>query len=324
MIWQRGLSRGHQARVRALLQSRSMHAKLSPSTIVLLTLPPIFWAGNAVVGRLVAPLVSPMTLNLLRWAIAFALLLPLAAPVLRRGSALWPSWRRFALLGLLSIGGYNALLYLSLNTSTPLNVTLVGSSTPVWMLLIGRLFFGMRISGRQWLGALLSICGVMLVLSRGQLEVLLQVRLVPGDIYMLLAAAAWAYYSWMLAHPTTEPTEIRRNWSAFLLAQIAFGLVWSSLSAGVEWSLGLGRLEMSWALALALLFIATAPAVLAYRAYGAGVARAGPAVAGFFVNLVPLFTAVLSVAFLGELPHLYHALAFVLIVGGIAVSSSRR
>ncbi|PKO61448.1 MAG: EamA family transporter [Betaproteobacteria bacterium HGW-Betaproteobacteria-18] len=301
-----------------------MHAKLSPSTIFLLTLPPILWAGNAVVGRLVAPLISPMTLNLLRWAIAFALLLSLAAPVLRRGSALWPSWKRFAGLSLLSIGGYNALLYLSLNTSTPINVTLVGSITPVWMLLIGRVFFGMHISGKQWLGAALSISGVLLVLSRGQLEVLLQVRLVSGDLYILLASAAWAYYSWMLAHPTTEPPGIKRDWAAFLLAQIAFGLVWSGLFAGAEWSLGLGRLQWSWGLASALLFIAIGPALLAYRAYGAGVARAGPSVAGFFVNLTPLFTAVLSSAFLGDMPHLYHVLAFVLIVGGIGVSSSRR
>ncbi len=301
-----------------------MHAKLSPSTILLLTLPPILWSGNAVVGRLVAPLVSPMTLNLLRWAIAFVLLLPLAAPVLRRGSAMWPSWQRFAVLGLLSIGGYNALLYLALNTSTPINVTLVGASTPVWMLLMGRMFFGIRITGKQWLGALMSISGVLLVLSRGQLDVLLQVRLVPGDVYILLASAAWAYYSWMLAHPTTEPPGIKRDWSAFLLAQIAFGLIWSALFTGAEWSLGLGRLELSWGLALALLFIAIGPALLAYRAYGAGVARAGPSVAGFFINLTPLFTAVLSAAFLGELPHLYHALAFVLIVGGIWVSASRR
>ncbi len=301
-----------------------MHAKLSPSTIFLLTLPPIFWAGNAVVGRLVAPLISPMTLNLLRWAIAFVLLLPLAAPVLRRGSALWPSWQRFTGLSLLSIGGYNALLYLSLNTTTPINVTLVGASVPVWMLLIGRIFFGVPISGRQWLGTLLSISGVMLVLSRGQLDVLLQVSLVAGDLYMLLASAAWAYYSWMLAHPTTEPPGIKRDWSAFLLAQIAFGLVWSGLFAGAEWSLGLGRMDWHWTTMLALLCIAIFPALLAYRAYGAGVARAGPAVAGFFVNLTPLFTAVLSSIFLGELPGLYHALAFVLIVGGIAVSSSRR
>ena len=303
--------------------SQAMHHKLDPTAALLLTLPPLLWAGNAVVGRMIAPQVSPITLNLLRWGLAFALLLPLAWPVLRPGSALWASWRRFASLSLLAIGGYNALLYLALNTSTPINVTLVGSITPVWMLLIGRMFFGIPISGRQWLGAALSIVGVLLVLSRGQLEVLLQVRLVAGDLYILLASGAWAYYSWMLARPTSEPPEIRRDWSAFLLAQIAFGLVWSSLFASAEWAAGLGRLDWSWPLVAACLFIAAGPAVLAYRAWGAGITRAGPSVAGFFQNLTPLFTALLSSAFLGEVPHLYHALAFVLIVGGIAVSSRR-
>jgi drug/metabolite transporter (DMT)-like permease len=298
--------------------------KVTLKAAVLLTIPPLLWAGNAVVGRVVAPLVSPMTLNLIRWALAFVLLLPLAAPVLRAKSPLWPSWRRFAMLAILAVGGYNALLYLSLNTSTPINVTLVGSITPVWMLLIGRIFFGTPISAKQWVGAALSIAGVMLVLSRGQLDVLLQVRLVAGDLYMLLASAAWAYYSWMLAHPTTEPPSIRQDWSAFLLAQIVFGLVWSSLFAGTEWALGLGRFALSWPLVGALLFIALGPALLAYRAWGAGVARAGPSVAGFFINLTPLFTAVLSSAFLGEAPHAYHAVAFLLIVGGIAVSSTRR
>ena len=298
--------------------------RISAKAAVLLTIPPLLWAGNAVLGRVIAPMVSPMTLNLLRWAIAFVLLLPLAAPVLHRRSALWASWRRFAALSILAVGGYNALLYLSLNTSTPINVTLVGSITPVWMLLIGRIFFGTPISAKQWLGAALSIVGVMLVLSRGQLEVLMQVHLVAGDLYMLLASAAWAYYSWMLAHPTTEPPSIRQDWSAFLLAQIAFGLVWSSLFAGGEWALGLGRLTLSWPLAAALLFIAAGPAMLAYRAWGAGISRAGPSAAGFFINLTPLFTAVLSSAFLGEVPHGYHALAFVLIIGGIAVSSNRR
>ena len=300
------------------------HPAITLRAAMLLTLPPSLWAANAVIGRLIAPMASPMTLNLLRWAIAFVLLLPLAAPVLRRSSPLWPSWRRFAGLSLLAIGGYNALLYMALNTSTPINVTLVGSITPVWMLLIGRISYGIRISGKQWLGAALSISGVMLVLSRGDLTSLLQVRLVAGDLYILLASGAWAYYSWMLAHPTSEPPEIKRDWSAFLLAQIAFGLVWSALSAGGEWALGFGRLQWSWPLVAALLFIAVGPALVAYRAWAAGVACTGPAVAGFFVNLIPLFTALLSSAFLGEVPHLYHALAFVMIVGGIAVSSSRR
>ena len=169
----------------------------------------------------------------------------------------------------------------------------------------------------------MSITGVLVVLSRGQLDMLLQVKLVPGDFYMLLASAAWAYYSWMLAHPTSEPSSIRSNWAEFLMAQIALGLIWAGLFAGGEWALGFGRLTLSWPLAAALLFIAVGPALLAYRAWGAGVARAGPTVAGFFINLTPLFTAVLSCLFLGEIPHLYHALAFVLIAGGIVVSSRR-
>ena len=299
------------------------HPKITPTAAALLTLATLLWAGNAVVGRLIAGMVSPMTLNLIRWVLAFALLLPMAAPVLRPGSPLWGSWRRFLLLSLLAIGAYNALLYLALNTSTPINVTLVGSTTPVWMLLIGRIFFGFVISRRQWLGALLSSGGVAVVLSRGDWNQLLGLRLVPGDLYMLLASAAWAYYSWMLAHPTTEPADIRRNWSAFLLAQIGFGLLWSSGSAAAEWAMGLGRLHLSWPLAGALLFIACGPAVLAYRSWGAGVGRAGPSAAGFFVNLTPLFTALLSSIFLGEAPHLYHATAFALIVGGILVSSRR-
>ncbi len=300
-----------------------MQPKLTPAAALLLTLPPLLWAGNAVVGRLISDLVSPMTLNFLRWALAFTLLLPLAGAVLRPSSLLWPNWRRFALLGLFSVGVYNALLYLALATSTPLNVTLVGSSMPVWMLLIGRLFFGVVISRRQLMGAMLSIIGVLVVLSRGQLAVLLQVRLVPGDLYVLMASAGWAYYSWMLVRPTTEPSAIRSSWSAFLMGQMVFGLAWSALFAGGEWTLGLGHIQLGWPLATALAFIAVGPALIAYRAWGAGVGRAGPAVAGFFTNLTPLFTALLSTAFLGEAPRLYHVAAFALIVGGIVVSSRR-
>lgn len=300
-----------------------MQPKLTPGAALLLTLPPLLWAGNAVTGRLISTLVSPMMLNLLRWLLAFALLLPLAGHVLRANSLLWPNWRRFSMLGLLSVGAYNALLYLSLNTSTPINVTLVGSSTPVWMLLIGRLFFGTAITGRQLVSAALSISGVLLVICHGRLEVLLQLRLVPGDLYMLIASAAWAYYSWMLAYPSSEPRGIRSDWSAFLLAQVAFGLVWSALFSAGEWALDKTHIQWGWSLAAALVFIAVGPALLAYRAWAAGVGRAGPAAAGFFSNLTPLFTALLSIVFLGELPQPYHVGAFALIVGGIVVSSRR-
>ena len=298
-----------------------MTPRLTSAAAALLIIPPLLWAGNAVVGRMVSPLISPMTLNLLRWTLAFVLLLPFAGQVLRRDSPLWSQWRRFAFLALLSTSGYNALLYLALNTSTPINVTLVGASTPGWMLLIGRFFFGTPVSVRQAIGAVLSIGGVVLVLCRGQWELLLGLHLVAGDLYVLLASMGWAYYSWMLANPTPESASLRADWAVFLQGQIVFGLGWSLLFASAEWTLTDARLQWSWPLLGALLFIAVGPAVLAYRAWGAGVARAGPAAAGFFINLTPLFTALLSLAFLGEAPQIFHALAFGLIVSGIVLSS---
>lgn len=299
-----------------------MTQRLTPRAAVLLTLPPLLWAGNAIVGRLVHDLVPPVLLNFLRWAIAFCILLPLAGPVFRRGSGLWQHWRRFAVLGLLGIGMYNALQYLALQSSTPINVTLVASGMPVWMMLTGRLFFGVPASGRQMAGALLSIAGVVLVLARGEWAHLRELRLVAGDLFMILATIAWSFYSWLLLR-TTEPAGLRANWASFLLAQVAFGVLWSGGFAAGEWALGGAAVQWGWPLAAALAYVAVGPAVIAFRCWGAGVQLAGPGIGAFFVNLTPLFTALMSAAILGEPPHFYHMVAFALIVGGIVVSARR-
>ena len=312
-----------------------MNQRLTLPTAMLLTVPPLLWAGNAVVGRAVADLIPPMALNFLRWVIAFAILLPLTWRVLQSQSSVWKNWRRYALLGLLGVGCYNALMYLALHTSTPLNVTLVGASMPLWMLTTGALFFGQRISRRQVAGAVLSMAGVLVVLSRGQLAWLANIHFVPGDFYMVLASISWAFYSWHLFQPAERPPkdapEIRSDWTAFLMAQMVFGLGWSGALAGGEWALTYANanthasayISWGWPLIAALAYVAMGPAILAYRCYGLGVQRAGPAIAGFFSNLTPLIAAVLSAMFLGELPHLYHAAAFVLIAGGIVVSASK-
>jgi drug/metabolite transporter (DMT)-like permease len=297
-----------------------MNPRLSPGTIALLIIPPFMWAGNAVVGRMVSGLVPPLTLNFMRWVLAFVLLLPMAGWVLRPSSGLYKHWRRFAVLGLLGVGLYNSFQYMALKTSTPINVTLVASSTPVFMLAIGALFFGQRVTARQVCGAVLSIAGVLLVLSRGSWDVLMHLRLVTGDILVLLATAAWAFYSWLLTQ-RNEPEAIRADWAAFLLAQVVFGLLWSGSFSVGEWAMSDAHITWGLPLLAALVFVAVGPAMLAYRCWGMAVQRAGPTVAGFFINLTPLIAAMLSSLLLGETPHVYHAAAFALIVGGIVVSS---
>jgi drug/metabolite transporter (DMT)-like permease len=287
---------------------------------MMLVAAPFLWAANTVVGRMVHTMVPPVTLNFLRWVLALLILLPLARSIYRRDSGLWKDWRHYAVVGLLGVGLYNALHYFALHTSTPINATLVGASIPVWMLLIGRLFFRARVTRRQMLGAALSIVGVLIVLSRGEWRQLLALRIVPGDIFMILATIVWATYSWLLAsHKDSE--DVRRTWATFMLAQVTFGLAWSSVFTAGEWMLTDARIHWSWPLVAAIVFVAVGPALMAYRFWGLGVQRVGPNIASFFNNLVPLFAALLSTLFLGELPRLFHLAAFALIVSGIVLSS---
>ena len=299
---------------------------LTPRTAALLLIPPLLWAGNTIVGRLVHELIPPITLNFFRWVLAFVLLLPIAHQVLRQSSPLWPHWKRYGLLGLLGVGCYNSLQYLALQTSTPINVTLVASSTPVFMLGIGAVFYKQAVRKRQIFGAMMSISGVLLVLCRGDWHALANVHLVLGDVFVLIATACWAWYSWLLSR-TQEPGLVRGNWAYFLMAQIAFGLVWSGAFTAMEWSGYTGLVDAhvswSWPLIAALVYVAVGPALLAYRCWGLGVQRAGPNIAGFFANLTPIFAATMSALALGELPQMYHIAAFVMIIGGIVVSSRK-
>lgn len=303
--------------------------RLTPSTALMMLIPPLLWAGNAVIGRMAAGWIPPFTFNFLRWALALLVLLPLAGSVLCPNSPMWQHWRRYAALGMLAITTYNSLLYLALQTSSPVNVTLVAASMPVWMLLVGRIGYGVTMTRQAWLGALLSVLGVVVVLTQGQPLKLLELDLVAGDAWMLLAALSWACYSWLLTKPDPCPA-IRNNWAAFLLAQMVFGLLVSGLLMMGEWlwqtphtTEATPLVAWGWPLVSVLVFVAIGPAVLAYRFWGVGVQRVGPTLASFFANLTPLFAAILSSLFLGELPQLYHGMAFALLVSGIAVSARK-
>ena len=300
---------------------------LTPRLALLMTLPPLLWAGNAVVGRLMAGQVPPLTLNFLRWLLTALVLLPLAWRALRPWSRIRSRWPYLAAIGILGVGLFNSLQYLALLTSSPLNVTLVAASMPVWMLAVGALFYGEHPTRRQLLGAALGLAGVCVVIGRGSLHTLLQVHFVAGDLYILLAVIGWAFYSWLLARPPAHmrgPARPDWDWAGMLLVQVMFGLLASGLFTLSEQALGAAPIRWNVSVFAALLYVSLGASIVAYRCWGLGVAEGGPALAAFFNNLTPLFTAVLSALLLHETPQPYHALAFALIVGGIAVSAGRR
>jgi drug/metabolite transporter (DMT)-like permease len=299
---------------------------ITPRIAFYLTLPPLLWAGNAVVGRALVGTVPPMALSAIRWAIALVLLLPFATRLWRRPRDIRERWPYLALIGVLGVGTYNSLQYLALQTSTPINVTLILSSMPLWMLLFGILFYREHPTRQQIAGALLSLAGVALVISRGDLKVLLDLHLLPGDLLMLVAVALWAWYSWLLARPPAHMRGEARpdwGWAELLVVQMIFGTVWAAGAAGVEAVVSPAQIHWSPMVVLALAYVAIGPSLLAYRFWGEGVSTVGPAIAAFFSNLTPVFAALMSALWLGEPPRWYHVAAFVLIGAGIVVNSRR-
>jgi len=220
----------------------------------------------------------------------------------------------------LGVGSYNVLLYLALQTSTAINVTLIGASMPIWMLLIGAIFYQVRPTLLQLLGAVVSLVGVTVVLTRGEPASLLSMEVVMGDLLIMLATILWAFYSWMISRPG-KSTERQWPWAEFLMAQVLIGFLWTMLFESAEIATGHAFIDLNYWTGSLILFVAIGPSLIAYRCWGLGVNGAGPTVAAFFANLIPLFTALLSAAILGDPPQLFHGLAFVLIVAGILVSS---
>ena len=308
-----------------------MQVRLTPRLAFLMTLPPLMWAGNAVVGRLMAGQIPPLQLNLMRWTLALLLLLPLGWSALATADkrrALWARRHWLFVLGLLGVGAYNALQYVALNTSTPLNVTLIAASSPMWMMAIGAAVYGERPTGASLAAAASSLCGVVVVLTRGELGRLGDLQFVLGDLLMIGATISWCFYSWMLSRPPQAlqsgiPKQ-SEDWAGFLLVQTLFGIGWAGMAAGVEAALSSQHIIWSTQVVMALAFVAVCPSVIAYRCWGLGVAQMGPAVAAFFGNLTPLFAALLQTALLGDAPQPFHMGAFALIVLGIVVSAWRR
>lgn len=256
--------------------------------------------------------IPPVTLAFVRWLLALSVLLPFVAHLLwRHRQQILEHWKLLSLYGLLSVASFNTLAYKGLQTTTALNGTLLQSSMPIMILIINALFMGKHATLKQWAGVLISLAGVIFLISRGDWQVLLQLDMKAGDLWVLSALLIWAIYSVLLQKKPEGLTPL-----ALLGALVIVGVM--ALAPLSYWEMQhLPAIQWNSQLYLLVVFLALFPSLLAYLFWNRGVAELGAAKAGLFIHLVPVWGMVLSTLFLGEQVHAFHLVGIGLIFSGI-------
>lgn len=294
-----------------------MKKPLHVSPYLLLTLANLFWAGNWIISRALRSELPPVALSFWRWVVALLCLLPLSLPHLRRD---WPqlraAWPWVLLYGALGTGGYNVLVYGGLQYTTAINGTLLNSFVPIMIVLISWLMLGKRLHGREAAGILVSLVGVLGIVTHGELQRLRELTVNVGDLWILASVLAWSAYTLLLSRrPRVHPL-------AFLAAISIAGLLF--LLPFYFWEMAQGRQITPTPGAIAgIVYTGVFPAFLGYILWNRGVAEVGPARAGLFMHLIPAFGILLSMIFLDEKPALYHAVGICLIFAGIWLNTRR-
>ncbi|MBO0662950.1 DMT family transporter [Jiella sp. MQZ9-1] len=291
---------------------------MSRSTIVhpylVLAAVALFWAGNAVAGKLAAGHISPMLLTLLRWSFATLFVAPFALPHLRRE---WPEIRPrlayLAILGIVGFASFNAIFYLAVTYTTAINVAIEQSAMPLVVFLANFILFRMRVTRLQIVGFSLTLIGVALTTSHGDLTTLFALDLNRGDALMVIAVLLYGGYTVALR---SKP---KIHWLSTIFVLSFASFLASIVYAGIEFAMGQTQLPDLQG-GVAALYTAIFPSLFAQSLYIRGVEMIGPNRANLFINLVPVFGALLAVAIIGEKLHLYHVAALVCVLGGITLA----
>jgi drug/metabolite transporter (DMT)-like permease len=282
--------------------------------ILLLVITTLIWSAHSIVGRLAVGQIGPMTLTCLRWAVALIPILIAARPSLRQD---WPALRaRWVYLAVMGTAGYTvfvALFYVAAHRTTALNLSIIQGAIPALVLIGARIFLGLRFTALQALGALVTMLGVGVIASQGDPRRLAALAFNSGDVMMVVAAVLYAGYTIGLRQrPHVSGVSMLAGMAVAAFITSLPLVVWEIMSGGFVWP--------TWGGLLALAFVALGPAFVAQLTYMRGVELIGPGRAGVFVNLVPVFGAIMAVVILGEPFALYHVLALLLVVGGIAIA----
>ena len=290
---------------------------LANQPYLLLCITALCWAGNAIVGRLAAGHIPPVTLSFLRWSLAFLIILPFTWKHLKRD---WGTIRGhlgiMILLSLTGVGIFTSLQYWSLEHTTALNTLLLQSAGPLFVAVWSLLLLGVRLTLAQACGILVSLAGVLVILLHGDLTALAGIEFNKGDIIFTVALAIFGLYSVLsLKRPQIDG-----------LSMVGFTFGCGSLCLIPLWIW-----EMSWrppmqldtANLLTLFYVAVFPSTLAYLCFNRGVQLIGANRAAPFFHVVPVFGSVMAMVFLGERPQLFHIIGFALVMTGVFVASRK-
>ncbi len=287
---------------------------------LLLVLTTLFWGGNAIAGKLAVGHVSPMLLTALRWGVAMVILWLIGRKQLQSD---WPVIRRnlplLVALGFLGFAVFNIALYSALLYTTAINVSIEQAAMPMLIFAANFLLFRLRVTWLQIVGFVLSIAGVVLTATHGDPRELLALNVNYGDLLMLIGVIVYSAYTVALR---LKPAI---HWQSLMIMLTGVAFVGTVPFVVAEFRSGAGIVPdaLGWSVVAYTIFF---PSILAQIFYIKGVEMIGANRAGLFINLVPIFGTLLSVMILRETFHAYHAIAMILVLGGIwlAETSGRK
>jgi Permeases of the drug/metabolite transporter (DMT) superfamily len=255
------------------------------TAVIFLILANLFWAGNYISGKFVIAELTPIQITFLRWLIAMAILFPLAQWLEKPDwRAVWGEWKVLFVLSLLGIIGYNILLYEALYFMSPLNAALINSVNPAVIAIFAVWLLKEKMTWLNWLGIFISLTGVLLVLTHGDLLKIFVTRYNFGDLIMLLVIFVWTFYTLIAKKMKPIPPVAATAVSVTLgvLAMLPFFIV-----SGFSWRVSSSALY-------GVLYLALFPSVCSLVFWNSAVRVVGAGRSGIFMNLLTVFTALIS------------------------------
>lgn len=279
---------------------------------LVLLLPPLFWAGNFIVGRAFSAELGAITMSFYRWLLALCLLAPFAYSRVRQELPIILSHLPIlTVLALLSVASFNVLLYLGLRDTEATNALLINSSIPVWIVLFGVLFYNDSLTLRRGLGILVSLLGVSFLIFSGQSQGL---TVNPGDLWVMSSSIGWALYSLTLRKKPSDLSGL-----GFLAYIVLFGVCFNGLLLAIN-PLNEAPLPMTLDTLYAVGYVAIFASLGAYVCWNYGVGQLGAQVAGQYIHLMPFYGVLLASLFLNESLSYHHWVAGGLIATGLILA----